>query len=117
MDKVEYEKNLLRSMRKLSAGGKALLDTGALDKAFASSQERARLQGLATTYAKENTDRTLAMNREKFEYDKNQLPTATALGIGNVALSGLKGYNAMQTDKKEAEGIDRLTKTIGGLVR
>jgi len=113
MNKVDYEKNLLRQMRKLSAGGKAILDTGALDSAFASSQERARLQGLEATYAKEHTDRTFKLDRDMFEYDKGQLPTATALGIGNVALSGLKGYNEFQAKTERADILDALAKKMG----
>ena len=114
MNKTDYEQNLLRQMRKLSAGGKAILDTGALDSAFASSQERVRLQGLAATNAKEISDKTMGLRRDVFEFGKGQLPEATALGWGNVALSGLKGYNAGQADKREADSLDMLVKQLGG---
>jgi len=103
----------------MSAGGKAILDTGALDAFFTDSQERRRLQGLAFSEAKKSNTANIALSTGRlglrkagFEHDKKQLPTATGLGVANVVLSGFKGYNAAQAKTKEASSLDALTEAI-----
>lgn len=106
----EYQAHIQRALGKIGESGKAILDTGYVDAAFANREAKNEMMFNDMAQKKKVQDETLAESDRRFntsmsnayrdlDAERRDLRTANMLDLGSLAVHGLGAYNDYKANK------------------
>lgn len=114
MNNPRYQRAIQR-LNRMSPSEKAVIDTVAADKHFATEEMRNRLSSMRAAAEREFrksrlglAERELGLRRRAIRFQQRQLPIAYGIGGAGVLASGYLGYQRMKADTEAAERLRRL---------